>query len=155
MSTYTLFSNTKWNKASFRVLLAKTGRLFMLLVFLLSLIGGSVTSVKAQTATFTGGELLGKPTDTSITINIIPNNTIEYYYEYGTASGVYTAGQTTPVTAVGGQPHEVTITGLDPDTRYYYRMIYDADGNLGNGYEVRDEHTFHTQRAGGESLYLQ
>ena len=87
MFTLTSFSNTKWNKVSYRVLLDKTGRLFMLLVFLLSLVGGSVTSVKAQTTTFAGGELLGKPTDTSITINIVPNAAIEYYYEYGTESG--------------------------------------------------------------------
>ena len=151
MFTHTLFSNAKWNKVAFRVLLAKTGRVFMLLVFLLSMVGGSVISVHALTTTFTGGELLGKPTDTSITINIVPDSTIEYYYEYGTTSGVYT-DQTSPVTATGGQPHEVTITELSPNTRYYYRMVYDADGDVSNGFEVRSEHTFQTQRDGGESF---
>ena len=29
--------------------------------------------------------------------------------------------------ATGGQPSEVTITGLSADTLYYYRMVYDAD----------------------------
>ena len=55
MFTHTLFSNAKWNKVAFRVLLAKTGRVFMLLVFLLSMVGGSVISVHALTTTFTGG----------------------------------------------------------------------------------------------------
>ena len=47
----------------------------------------------------------------------------------------------------------MTITGLSPNTRYYYRMIYDADGEIEDGdYEVRDEYTFHTQRAAGENF---
>ncbi|MBN1994964.1 MAG: hypothetical protein JW953_19875, partial [Anaerolineae bacterium] len=129
--------------------------LTLLIVCLLG-VGGAVAPAQAapllDTTTFTGGELLGKPTDTSITINIVPASTIEYYYEYGTSSGVYT-GQTTPVTATGGEPHEVTITGLSPNTRYYYRMVYDADGSVTDGdSEVRAEHTFHTQRAEGESF---
>ena len=33
--------------------------------------------VQADTITFTGVELLGKPTDTSIAINIVPASTIE------------------------------------------------------------------------------
>jgi hypothetical protein len=104
----------------------------------------------ATTITFTGGELLGKPTHNSITINIVPASTIEYYYEYGTTQGGPYTHSTVPQTANGGQPHEVVITGLSPDTRYYYRMIYDGDGDVEDGdYEVRDEHTFHTQRAEG------
>ena len=39
--------------------------------------------------TFTGEELLGRPTDDSISIKIVPDEAITYYYEYGTTSGVY------------------------------------------------------------------
>jgi hypothetical protein len=107
----------------------------------------------AETINFTGGELLGKPTDTSITINIVPDSTIEYYYEYGIDEGGPYAAQTSPMTAAGGQPHEIVITGLSPDTRYYYRMVYDGDGDVNDGdYEVRGEHTFHTQRVRGEEF---
>jgi hypothetical protein len=107
----------------------------------------------AATITFTGGELLGKPTDTSITINIVPASTIEYYYEYGTTQGGPYTYSTVPKTAIGGQPDEVVITDLTPNTRYYYRMIYDGDGDVEDGdYEVRDEHTFHTQRAEGSTF---
>jgi predicted phosphodiesterase len=109
--------------------------------------------VFATTVTFTGGELLGKPTNNSITINIVPASTIEYYYEYGTTQGGPYSFSTAPKTAAGGQPHEVVITGLSPNTRYYYRMIYDGDGDVEDGdYEVRAEHTFHTQRSGGTTF---
>ena len=153
MSANKPFSNMIWNKTASRSQLTRIGRIFILLVFVLSLVGGSATSVKADTITFTGEELLGKPTDTSITINIVPAAMIEYYYEYGTTQGGPYTGQTTPVTATNGQPSEVVITGLSPNTRYYYRMIYDGDGHVDDGdYEVRSEHTFHTQRAPGSTF---
>ncbi len=41
----------------------------------------------ATTVTFTGEELLGKPTNDSVTINIVPAADIVYRYEYGTTSG--------------------------------------------------------------------
>lgn len=102
-------------------------RLFSFLVILsllLSAAGVPASIVKAATSiTFTAEELLGKPTDTSITINIVPASTIEYHYQYGTAPGAYT-GQTANATATGGQPNEITITGLTANTKYYYRMRY-------------------------------
>ena len=127
-------------------------RLALLLLALLVCLAVLAAGAYAQTATFTAPELLGKPTDTSVTINIVPASSIQYLYEYGTASGSY-AHQTTPVNATGGQPSEVTITGLSPDTVYYYRMDYDADGSVTDGdFETRSEYTFRTQRAAGESF---
>ena len=85
MSANRLLSNMIWNKKASRIQLTKIGRVFMLLVFVLSLVGGSATGIQAATAiTFTAEELLGRPTDTSITINIVPASTIEYHYQYGT-----------------------------------------------------------------------
>ena len=131
----------------------RIGRIFILLVFLLSLVGGSATRVKATTITFTAEELLGKPTDTSITINIVPASAIEYRYQYGTTAGGPYPNSTLPVTAAAGQPHEVVITGLSPNTRYYYRMLYDGDGDVEDGdFEVRTEHSFWTQRAAGSTF---
>ena len=104
----------------------------------------------ATTVTFTAGELLGKPTDDSITINIVPAAGIRYYYQYGTTQGGPYTGQSSTVDATGGQPSEVTITGLAADTEYYYQMIYDGDGSLTDGdFETRTEHSFHTARATG------
>ena len=125
--------------------------LLLLLALLVFLIALSV-SAYAQTSTFTAGELLGKPTDTTVTINIVPASAIQYRYEYGTSSGAYTQ-QTSPVSATAGQASEVTITNLTPDTRYYYRMVYDADLSVTDGdFETRPEHMFRTQRAEGESF---
>ena len=128
-------------------------RVVTLIGIVLNLFGPmAVMPVYAETIIFTGEELLGRPTDTSITINIVPDDDIEYYYEYGAVSGALDQ-ETGPVTAIGGQPHEVTITGLTPNTRYYYRMVYDGDGDVDDSdYEVRAEHTFHTQRAEEESF---
>jgi hypothetical protein len=131
----------------------RVGRVFFLLVFIVSLFASFPTRAEAATAvSFSGGELLGKPTDTSITINIVPDAAIEYYYEYGTSPGTYTH-ETPPLTAPAGEAHEVVISGLSPNTRYYYHMIYDGDLDVNDGnYIVRDEHTFHTQRARGEGF---
>ncbi|MGA2490268.1 MAG: hypothetical protein ABSF99_08815 [Anaerolineales bacterium] len=51
--------------------------LFVVLIILLSLVGTpTIRSKAASTITFTAGELLGKPEDTSITINIVPASTV-------------------------------------------------------------------------------
>ena len=130
-------------------------RLNMLIAILtlpLILLFLNVSQTLANTVAFSGGELLGKPTDTSITINIVPDNAIQYYYEYGTTSGVYT-GETSPVDAAADQPHETVIDGLSSNTCYYYRMVYDGDGSVTDGdFETRDEHQFCTQGAKGESF---
>jgi uncharacterized repeat protein (TIGR02543 family) len=105
--------------------------------------------MRATTITFTGEELLGKPTDTSITINIVPASTIEYHYLYGTAPGSYT-WQTPNATATGGQPHEVVIGGLDPNAHYYYGMRYHLPGET--DWVERTEHSFWTQRAKGSTF---
>ncbi len=101
-----------------------------------------------QTVSFTGAELVGTPTDHSIVINIIPASTIEFYFEYGTTSGSY-LWQTATATASSGEPYEMTIDNLNPDTRYYYRMQYRIPGG---SWVVRDEHSFMTQRIKGSSF---
>ncbi|MEW5870280.1 MAG: metallophosphoesterase family protein [Chloroflexota bacterium] len=92
---------------------------------------------------FIAAEILGCPTDTSITVNIVPAVPMEIYYEYGTAPGVYTA-QTAPQSAAAGAPLETLIAGLQPDARYYYRLRY--NGAAGQ------EHSFVTQRAPGSTF---
>jgi hypothetical protein len=103
----------------------------------------------AQSITFAGTELLGKPTNNSVTINIVPDASIQLYYQYGTISGgPYAVTNTT--SATGGQPHEITIDGLGSNTRYYYRMVYSSDG--GSSWVTRDEHSFWTQRTPGSTF---
>ncbi len=113
----------------------------------------SSNSVIAQ-VTFAGAELLGCPTNNSIKINVVPDADIEYLYEYGTAQGGPYSWKTSYATATGGAPHEVVITGLNTNTRYYYRMRYHipGDGLPEEDWETRDEYTFHTQRAQGSTF---
>jgi hypothetical protein len=137
-------------KATFRFHFSKIWRVFTLLVYFFVLALGSPISVKAATSiTFTGEELLGKPTDTSITINIVPASTIEYHYQYGTTSGVY-IGLTSNQTATGGQPNEVVINGLSSNTQYFYRMQYHLPGET--DWVNRTEHSFWTQRDEGSTF---
>jgi hypothetical protein len=108
--------------------LSRTARAFMALLIVLALIARSPTKIEAATPiTFTAEELLERPTATSITINIVPASTIEYFYDYGTVSATYPYS-TTLATATGGQPHNVVISGLTPNTHYYYRMRYHLPG---------------------------
>ncbi|MBN2348544.1 MAG: metallophosphoesterase, partial [Bacteroidales bacterium] len=100
-------------------------------------------------AQFTGTELLGKPTDNSITVNIVPGSNLEYYYEYGTVSGIY-EDATPNASAVANQPDEIVISGLTPNTRYFYRIQYSTNG--GSSYTAGTEHSFWTQRATGSSF---
>ena len=150
MSANKPFSNMIWNKTASRIQLTRIGRLFILLVFVLSLVGGSATSIQAATTiNFTGEELLGKPEATSITVNIVPVSDIVYHYQYGTASGVYT-GQTADTTATAGQPSEVVISGLTANAQYYYRMQYHIPAE--SDWVNRTEHSFWTQRAAGSTF---
>lgn len=107
-----------------------------------------VSGVQAQVY----NEILGRPTDTAITISILfdQSGQEEVYWEYGTAPGVYAAQSTTFVTAPNATPLEADLVGLMPDTRYYYRMrhrIYGSSSSFLSG----PERTFHTQRAPGSA----
>ena len=109
----------------------------------------SVTANFAATTTFTGTELLGRPKATSIAVSVVPNAAITLYYEYGTTTGVYTA-QTTQTTAAAATPKVAVISGLTPNTKYYYRMRYSTDS--GATWVARPEFSFQTQRATGSTF---
>jgi hypothetical protein len=84
--------------------------------------------------------ILGRPTDSSVTANVVPAVPMEIYYEYGTAPGLYT-NQTAQQSAAAGAPLETLIGGLQMNTRYFYRLRY--NGAAG------PEGSFMTQRATG------
>lgn len=100
--------------------------------------------------------ILGQPTDRSITVNVRSDTSVELYFQYGTASGVYT-GQTAAAT-VSADPYasgyyvtQSVIAGLTADTRYYYRMQYRLAGSTAI-FTAGVENTFHTQRQPGSSF---
>ena len=112
----------------------------------LQALGGEIYASAA--VTFAATELLGRPTDTSITVNVVPSGNGQVYFEYGTAAGVY-ASQTSTAALVSGTPTNVVIQGLTPNTRYYYRMVSSSDGI---NWAAGDEHSFQTMRSPGSTF---
>jgi len=123
--------------------------------FLVGLVASTmfpVSSARAQVS-FPGPELLGRPTDRSVTVNVVANAAIEAYFQYSTqAGGPYTqtspvSGAASPASAAANVPLVIVLGNLAPDTQYFYRMIYRQTGT--STWTTRPEHTFHTQRAPG------
>lgn len=97
---------------------------------------------------FNATELLGRPTDKSVTINVLARNDLDVYVEYSTESSSY-SNQTEVKQFPGGEPIEITIDQLSPNTRYYYRMRFRQPGSA--GFEASTEHTFYTQQPRGST----
>ena len=104
------------------------------------------SSTKAQNFT----EILGRPTDTSITISILFDQKTEVYWEFGTISGNYSKTTSTNV-AEANIPIEMDIRSLTGNTKYYYRTRYRLFGNTGS-FLNGAEHYFQTQRSVGSTF---
>jgi len=111
--------------------------------------GSQLTNTAPITANFTGQELLGRPTDHSITLNVVSSSAIQAYIEYGTTSGTYT-NTTLTESQPANEPVVIVIDGLTADTKYYYKLVYSADA--GSTWVERDEHSFRTQRPPGDTF---
>ena len=103
----------------------------------------------ASDVTWTGHEMLGRPTDHSITVKAIATQAIEAYFEYGLASGS-TSGSTAQTTYPTGSI-EAVIDGLSANTRYYYRMRYRPSGSTA-AFLTGTEYSFNTKRASGATF---
>lgn len=103
----------------------------------------AMSSLSLNAQTF--NEILGRPTDSGITMNILFDQKVDVYWEYGTSSGNY-SDQTANYTAESNITLEVDFTKLLPNTRYFYRTRYRASGS-GASFKTSTEHTFQTQRA--------
>ncbi len=93
--------------------------------------------------------ILGRPTDNSITASILFDQNVIYYLEYGTQSGSYPNVSST-VSIAQNVVNEVELTGLFPDTKYYYRVQYKFQG--ASIFSSSEEYSFHTQRIEGSSF---
>ena len=98
----------------------------------------------------TYNEVLGRPTDSTITMSIMFNQKVEVYWEIGVTSGNYTI-TTTAATAAANDPLEFDFTNLSPNTKYFYRTRYRLYGTT-SAFSASAEHTFHTQRAVGSTF---
>ena len=104
------------------------------------------SSVSAQTYT----EILGRPTNTTITMSILFDQKADVYWEIGTAPATYTFSTPTYTTVVDS-PLVVDFTNLAPNIKYYYRTRYRANGS-GSGFLMGTEHSFHTPRPAGSTF---
>ena len=107
-------------------------------------------SENVKTGNLNLNEILGRPTNSSVTLNILFDQPGEVYGEIGTSSGsyksttrVYTSQESVPIVA--------EFTNLITNTKYYYRTRYRATGTTGSFF-AGPEHTFHTQRSAGETF---
>lgn len=99
--------------------------------------------------TLRAGELLGRPTDTSITVSVTAERELEVFFEYGVAPGRY-SGRTAAARVAAGDPIQVLIDGLKPDTAYSYRMRFRTPGAA--QFTAGEEHRFHTQPPPGATF---
>lgn len=101
---------------------------------------------------FVAGQLnvvLGRPAATSIAASILAAAGTDIYLEYGTTSGSY-PGTTPTTTGTGGYPVVITISGLSPNTRYFYRARYRTATET--TFQVEPERYFETQRGAGSTF---
>jgi len=103
----------------------------------------------AAAITWTGGELLGQPTGTSVTVKAIAGQAVEAYVEYGATSGSYT-GMTGAATFPDGMVNLV-VDRLTPNASYFYRLRFRAAGSTA-AFAARPEWTLQTQRDPGASF---
>lgn len=95
-------------------------------------------------------ELLGRPTDSTATMNILFDQQTEAYIEYGSTAGTYS--NTTPTFIANKDvPVEVDFTNLLSNTKYYYRTRYRINGST-TAFLIGQEHTFHSPRPRGNSF---
>ncbi len=98
---------------------------------------------------FVAQEMIGRPTDTAITVNAAARKNLEVYYEYGTKTGAYT-GKTDITLFKANEGVNVLIDKLKPNTQYFYRMRYREPG--ATTFSARPEYSFYTQRTSGSTF---
>lgn len=98
---------------------------------------------------FLAMEFLTKPEAHAVTVTIVPKIALEYFIVFGTAPASYSC-RTPSAPAAAESPATTTITGLVPDTRYYYRACIVTGDTSGPACGL--EHTFQTQRSAGSTF---
>jgi hypothetical protein len=111
-------------------------------------VSGEILGQTPDSSAFVCRELLGRPTATSVALNVCTDREVELFVEFGTAPSAYSA-QTAPLIAHAGIPATVTIAPLNADSPYYYRLRYRQAG--AGPYHAFEEHTFHTARRRGSA----
>ena len=114
-------------------------------------VGPQLELYRTVRSTFLGRELLGRPTDRSVTLNAMSLLPLEAFVEYG-ATGTTGRHGTFPSIYPGGTPLEITVDELSADTEYDYRLWYRRPGDA--SFEPGPQRGFHTQRPAGEEFWF-
>jgi phosphodiesterase/alkaline phosphatase D-like protein len=111
--------------------------------------GGALSFVVTNSTVIPFDIMLGRATDNSIAVSLLPSADLQVYCQYGTQSGVY-LNQSAVTNLSSGTPGVLTLGSLLPNTRYYYTLVYRRLSET--NYSVGGEHTFFTQRGQAESF---
>ncbi len=91
--------------------------------------------------------ILGIPTDNSVVFNAVSDKQLSAYIAYGRDENKFDQ-QTTEQIFPAGEPIEITIDGLETNTRYFYQLNYKTNNKT--EFTSASKGTFITQRAKGE-----
>lgn len=94
-------------------------------------------------------ELLGRPHARGAALNIVPAVAVEAYVDAQPEAGGASV-KTPTLKGEAGQPLVFAIDGLEPDTRYSYRVLYRLSDT--QAFAARPARRFHTQRKPGSSF---
>ena len=92
------------------------------------------------------GIILGRPTDTSVTVHLMADENIDCFIEYGADPHGFTH-QTEVLSMLADDTEMVLLEGLDPNTQYFYRL-WQRPTDL-DDFQSGDTFTFCTQRSAG------
>jgi hypothetical protein len=95
--------------------------------------------------------VLGRPTDRSVTLNVLAAGDADAYVELETGPGSFVAGSAVTLLPAGA-PAEIRLDGLEPDRAYGYRLRSRGAGT--GDFEAGEEHSFHTARPPGASYHF-
>jgi predicted phosphodiesterase len=95
------------------------------------------------------GVILGRPADTSITVNVYAQQNMEFYIEYGMVNSKYDK-RTGTCKLLADSVQNVAINSLKPDTKYYYRICCKEAGK--NDFTATEQYSFHTCRSKGSDF---
>ena len=99
---------------------------------------------------FDGNVILGIPTNTSITASVFsPDQNAAIFLSYGLKSQ-QTTWQTPVVALIAGQPTNIVLSNLLPNTNYFYQLNVQLSSS--DNYVTTGEYAFHTARPPGSSF---
>jgi hypothetical protein len=117
--------------------------------FSVSLITFFLFSYSCISQNVSHSELLGRPSDDEITLQLFFDEDAEVCVQYGKTTNNY-SDQTAFVTVVKNEPANIVIKNLESNTKYFYRVCYRKPGE--SLFKIRSEHSFHTQRPPGAAF---